>query len=158
MKLLKMLVLSVVISVFIIMFVLSVVIVIICTSIFMWRDIKDRINRRKKKNGIEGTDINPNEIELMYKDGSIGVHDLYRQFGFCISYEKADELWGDYFEDIWHVSFKTFPKDKVKRNKKYAAFLFVQLYLYENNVVTNDETAEYLKDALTYAGFIDSII
>lgn len=28
----------------------------------------------------------------MYKDESIGVHDLYKQLGLHISYEKADEI------------------------------------------------------------------
>lgn len=110
------------------------------------------INDKKIKHIDLETDLD--ELDLMYKDGAIGTHELYKHFGLYISYEEADELWGNYSEDIWHVSFETFPKENVKQDITYASYLFIQLYLYKNNVVTNDGASEYLEDALAYVGFI----
>ena len=51
------------------------------------------------ENNIEGTNVNPNELRLINKDGAIGVHDLYEHFGVSISYEKADLLWSNFSQN-----------------------------------------------------------
>lgn len=88
---------------------------------------------------MNGTPINPDELELIYKEGAVGVHDLFKQHGLSISYKAADMLWCDYSQDIFKVSCKPFPTKEIVLFKDYAQKLFVSLYLYDKKIITSPD-------------------
>lgn len=90
---------------------------------------------------ILGTPVNPDELDLLYKAGAVGVHDLYEFFGLSISYEKADKLWGDFSQDVRYVSHDTFPEN-IFLDKERTTLLFMELYLYEQKMLKNYEDEE----------------
>lgn len=97
------------------------------------------LHKGKSNCGSNGTPINPDKLELVYKEGAIGVHDLFKQHGLSISYKEADMLWCDYSEDIFKVSCRQFPTEEIVLFKDYAQKLFVSLYLYNKKIITSPD-------------------